>query len=154
MKINKSLYLEADPGSIDEAIANDLAQTGMKSRGKGQDYLRDRLRTGAVLHTLLGDMLARSLQQLHELDEARRWEVLLSTIHHARTVMAQSEPAIVGSAEQQLKETLKQELLQELQARAEPQSQPQPQPQPDMAAPANNPPPAKRRNRLAQMPIT
>lgn len=151
MKINKSIYLEAEPGSIDETIANDLGRPAMKSRGKSQDYLRDRIRTGAVLHNLLGDMLARSLQHLHDLDETRRWDVLLSTIQHARTVMAQSTPAVNTELdEQQLKETLKQELLQELQAHAEPP----PPPQPNVVAPANNPAPVKKRNRLAKMPIT
>lgn len=90
MKIAKTLYLEPFDGSIDNDLRNALDEPSRKARGKQQEYLRDRLRTGHILYQLLGEAMGRSLQDLHNLDEDQQWLMLDSIISHAQVMKTRS----------------------------------------------------------------
>ena len=85
MKIHRSIYFDPDVSSIDEEI-KDLIQDP-SNKTKVQNLLRERTRTGHVLHSLLGEVAAISVHDLIMIDEEDRLDMLVDIIQHQKKMI-------------------------------------------------------------------
>lgn len=85
MRYSKNIYLD-DDNPIDADI-----------KSLPQSDLRNRIRTGHIIHKILNDLLASSLQDFIHIEEEHRLEALLDTLqHHERMQKRMKKP---GSSE-------------------------------------------------------
>lgn len=81
MRYSKNIYLD-DDNPIDADI-----------KSLPQSDLRNRLRTGHIIHEILNDLLASSLQDFINVEEEHRLEALLDTLqHHERMQKRMKKP--------------------------------------------------------------
>ena len=73
MRYSKNIYLNSSV--VIDAEMQQLNQTD----------LRNRLRTGHIIHSIIGDLSAVSLHEFLQIENRHRFEALLDTLnHHAR----------------------------------------------------------------------
>ena len=85
MKIHRSVYFDPSVSSIDAEIKDMILEPGNKSMV--QTMLRERIRTGHMLHSMLGEVAAKNIHDLMLIDEDDRLEMLVDIIQHQKKLI-------------------------------------------------------------------
>lgn len=84
MKFSRHIYLD-DEVPVD-------AELKLVADGKGaQKSLRDRMRTGHVIHRLIGDQMARNLHEYLDVPEEEMMEAIIDLLRHHAKLMARKK---------------------------------------------------------------
>ena len=84
MRFSKHIYMD-DEVPVD-------AELKQLADGKGaQTALRDRMRTGHIIHRLIGDQMARNLHEYLDVPEEEMMEAIIDLLQHHAKLMARKK---------------------------------------------------------------